>query len=494
MSWGVRTQRDASTLCTGQFTLDTSFSDVSGPRAQARTASIFGATASVTMVLFHVSSSPEPGTSDADMVAAYTTWLASFSLPSGFAIEQAAIAYWQTEASVPLASQVSYVCSGIIVGQRPNPTPPYFPPMLPPETIFAGPTSITADFALSASNLHWRTLITDNPVGDYASIMHPTQRSAEHRIYGDATSTVTATCGACSETGNLGFAEETWVPSLFPTVGISNLLEPAVGNGYGDLTLNDANGNPVNWEPVAGVHHYQCKTLAHSAWHEVADDSFDPDIPVDGLPSNANTTFRLVTPGAGVLSLQRRAGGTSGLVGWGGNVQAWSIDLDLRMAGAQQQASVGASDFGAGDTSAGNAFDAAIYRKWTGVGVRQSEADVSLAPGIYSYRWQVISGLPESLWGDHPTRNPMAVYVRAAWLAANGRDVVATNWETMENGVGFNLKVPLAVVPPSAADWTSGAWFGGVITTWREQANLDKPDGENRPSEWEGMDGATIVA
>jgi hypothetical protein len=363
-------------------------------------------------------------------------------------------------------------------------------------THWVGQTEITADFTISLAGAKRHGEITQTLSSGHSGLMHPAQRTGTGTWWADASTTVTATCGEATVTANYGVGSETDITSaLGVTLAIAYNSAPDIHTDYARITLNQGIGlatpravNLANWTFY--------KDTGSGTWHWHGT-TFEPGFTEPD--TDKNTFWKTVASGS-TLSVQRCAGGSGGTsISETAAFNQGEYENHLWKANKQARTVTGGllpyTDY---DASAGHPFDIGLFKHWVSAGVRQTDAQVSVAPNWTPVEWQEQwafgTPIPEDLWRVFV--NSAAGYycnLREDWCVANDEDVPFTDPLTTETATG---DVRQAVTfHDLVTDLEDPPWEVGWCTWARVELNLDKPPNTSntRPSAFTGSGGATVL-
>ncbi len=468
------------------------------------------ATCDTTSVMFGISSEGEPGGYSREVTeeeeAAIARWVSDW-WSAGIGHEMGLCYVWhiRTWNGADPTGDVVCVASGWSATS----------PVMRVPGVWRGPDEMTVTWAIEADGGYRRAKVTEDPASGFSDLTDVRQRTGAG-IWAAGTETEYDTQAAVTtvhRTLNVSTVGNPSSEQEFTTVSLALALEynhaPDTNTTYGSISVNlGADEEPLDLSTLS-----MFIDNDNAKWHY-----HDPDSP----PDSADIKWQTVISGAGnnTVGLQRGAAALStDNKAFGTSATPRSLTVVPRLwkqnASADEAvAGVGYSRYTAADysASAGHPFDLGLYRA-DGV----TEADVSVAPSWTGYSYQETQwtfadpdeyeDIPADVWRVFSNlAGGLRCHLRADWCEANNEDVVFTNPddnldyprdETDDYGNVThydlcNIPQPLTFHclqgeledPPWRDDW---------ITWARQELNLDKPDGSNRPSQWTAA-GAVSIA
>ena len=486
---GAKRSISTSTFASGEFEANLSLNSQGAPFSYIALVEAFMENLAVSCVGASVSLSPissgwvsgttgvvvHDGVSGSDITAAVMAWWGS----AGSGHTGGCFVCWAATAAIPGSSARQLKVNGYIWSPGP-----------PVQTYsWLGPTTWTVNWSFGATNLFTRSLVTSYAPGDYASILDVRQRSEVEQWCGNSGTTVTATCGSATATGNMGLGSgET--DGLEPnriTLGLADNAEPATDTAYGTITLSSWFGG----SPDLSIYNNMYQASGHSGWYFAANGT---NIPAPNTPPAVPSPYQFkVNASGGSISLVRGSAGTSGPISWSGGPLISHVDFFLDLQKMQGEGSPGWSDYGEGDTSQGHAFDINRTAQYHSDGTLQTSDETSVGPGTHQFSWinPNDNSIPYTLWSvlDSPTQ--LRVNLRQRWLQANGEDVPFTNPLTNDAATG-DIRQAIAIPPLPATSSSANPFVQDWLTVTRTELNLDLPDGANQPSPFAGVGDVTV--
>lgn len=383
------------------------------------------------------------------------------------------------------------------------------PATLPATFGFKGITYIQEDFSIGSSGIYRRCLVTNEYVPEDTELRHPTQRKGEDRWYADENTEVYASIGTTSVTKNYGAGTETDVTSAL-VFSLSQSLTSAKDInttycGVKSTFVQDGVEHTLDFSKLTfQIDNHTVGSNGHNGavMHYHGDETYPDPLTYDtAATSSSIISWKMIQDSNGYWALQR------GTLGSGAkafsqtitNVNHIKFDLKLYKALNGLNTHV---DYGDYDDSKGQPFDVGLFKRDD-----QTDADVSLAPGIHEYDefWIYTTPVPYAISRSFASLGSgIQVKLRWDWCEVNDEDVVFTHQDRKDyprdeiddygNPIhydGKDLILPIAFHGlkadmkdyPGVKDW---------ITVVRTELNLDKPDGEHRPSSWTATNGAEI--
>jgi len=374
------------------------------------------------------------------------------------------------------------------------------PEPIPSGAIVVEGAELSVDWSIGLTGAYRRARITENYPSSQR-LRHPAQRTGEGHWFAndDTIVSVSATVAGQSleASGNYGAVGEFDLTESL-SLGISSFIgynyAPVVDTPYGSITVNLGADDEVGVD-FTGWSFYKDTDNSDWHWHGSGDEP----------PAAANIDW-YTYPSSNTVDL-RRGQHTDAYTGvtWSelGISNAVKVIPTLYKNNDERTGTsggIGIERYTSYDTSAGHPFEIGLYRQ-----EGQTAADVSVAPSWDGYTfvefWSYGVPIPDRIWRKFTNMlNGITFSLRADWLIANNEDVVftlpsdTTDVPRVEDGVTYPLVdiLQMCTMHPLDGDLTASPFRTGWIDWTREELNLDKPNGTNRPSEWVGGTGVTV--